>query len=158
VTDGVLCPKLLPETFETERAAAIAACREAADDIVEKARLRLLQQFFGDHPLGVDASGTPETLAAITTADLASLHQQLVVAGNLVVGISGTYDRQAALDFVEQRFGHLPKVPFAPQGLPAHAPKSVMKPSASKPSSVSPTRTAGLGLTSSPQPMSRKSC
>jgi zinc protease len=62
-------------------------------------------------------------LAAITTTDLASLHQQLVVAGNLVVGISGTYDRQAALDFVEQRFGHLPKVPFAPQGLPAHAPK-----------------------------------
>jgi len=123
VSDGVLYPKLHPETFETERAAAIAACREAADDIVEKARLRLLQQFFGDHPLGVDASGTPETLAALGPADLAALHQRLVVAGNLVVGISGTYDRQAALDFVEARFGQLPKVAFAPQGVPLHAPR-----------------------------------
>ena len=123
VTDGVLCPKLLPETFETERSAAIAACREAEDDIVEKARLRLLQQFFGDHPLGVDASGTPETLAAIATADLASLHQQLVVAGNLVVGISGSYDRQMALDFVKARFGHLPKVGFDTKGLTTHAPR-----------------------------------
>jgi zinc protease len=124
VTDGVLCPKLLPETFETERAAAIAACREAEDDIVEKARLRLLQQFFGDHPLGVDASGTPETLAAIHPSDLATLHQQLVMAGNLVVGISGSYDRQTALDFVEARFGHLPKLTFETKGLPTHAPRA----------------------------------
>ena len=127
VADGVLCPKLLPETFETERAAAIAACREAADDIVEKARLRLLQQFFGEHPLGVDAGGTPETLAAIAPADLAALHHRLVVAGNLVVGVSGSYDRQAALDFVHARFGQLPKVGFAPQNLPAHAPRTAAK-------------------------------
>jgi zinc protease len=123
VADGVLCPKLLPETFETERAAAIAACREAADDIVEKARLGLMKQFFGEHPLAVDACGTPETLAAIAPADLAALHQRLVVAGNLVVGVSGSYDRQAAMDLIEARFGHLPKVPFETCKLPAHAPR-----------------------------------
>ena len=40
-----------------------------------------------------------------------------------MVGISGSYDRQMALDFVEARFGHLPKVGFDTKGLPTHAPR-----------------------------------
>ncbi len=123
VADGVLCPKILPETFELERAATIAACREAADDIVEKARLRLMTQFYGSHPLGVDPCGTPETLAAITTDDLSTLHQHLVVSQNIVVGISGSYDRATAMEFVQHRFGQLPKLGFVSQTIPLYAPK-----------------------------------
>lgn len=120
VADGVLCPKFIPETFAVEQAAAISACREAEDEIVERSRLHLLKQFFQDHPLGVSLAGTPETLQKIKTTDLAELHQQLVVAGNLVVGISGDFDRLSALELVKQRFGILPKVPFTPKHLAKH--------------------------------------
>jgi zinc protease len=122
VANGVLFPKFIPETFATEQAAAISACREAEDEIVERSRLHLLKQFFQDHPLGVSLAGTPESLQRIKTTDLAELHQQLVVAGNLVVGISGDFDRQTALELVKQRFGMLPKVPFVAKQLPKHQP------------------------------------
>jgi zinc protease len=122
VANGVLFPKFIPETFATEQAAAISACREVEDEIVERSRLHLLKQFFQDHPLGVSLAGTPESLQRIKTTDLAELHQQLVVAGNLVVGISGDFDRQMALELVKQRFGMLPKVPFVAKQLPKHQP------------------------------------
>ena len=123
VADGVLCPRLVAETVEIERATQITACRQAEDDIVTKARLGLNRQFFGAHPLGVELIGTPETLLNIQAADLAALHQRLVVAGNLIVGISGAFDRQTALDFVHQRFGSLPKVGFGSQKIPQHQPR-----------------------------------
>ena len=65
VAAGVLAPQFRPETFATERAALISACREAEDDIVEKARLRLQRLSFGSHPLASDPCGTPETMSII---------------------------------------------------------------------------------------------
>ena len=123
VADGVLCPKFTLENFAQEQAAAISACREAEDEIVEKTRLHLMKQFFGEHPLGVSLAGTPETLQKIQPGDLAELHRRLVVAGNIVIGISGDFNRQAALELVKQRFGTLPKVNFTTQTLALHAPR-----------------------------------
>jgi zinc protease len=123
VADGILCPKFVPATVALERAAVITACKDAEDDIVEQARLRLLRQYFGEHPLGVDTLGTPETLARIQPADLGRAHQEWIVAGNLVVGISGAFDRSQALDLVQARFGSLPKVAFATRRLERHPPR-----------------------------------
>lgn len=122
VADGVLAPQLRPGTFVIEQAALISACREAEDDIVEKARLLLQRRYFGAHPLAVDACGTPETLARIEPTDLARLHRELVVADNVVVGVSGAFDHAMALDFVRRRFGTLPKASLARRTLPSHVP------------------------------------
>lgn len=127
VADGILEPKILPETFYLERATIITACRDAEDDIVEKARQRLMRQFFGAHPLAVDACGTPETLERIQPADLLDLHQSLVVADNLVVGICGAFDRAVVMDYVARRFGTLPKKKLTPRTLPKHVPISTGK-------------------------------
>jgi zinc protease len=127
VADGVLAPQFRPETFATERAALISACREAEDDIVEKARLRLQRQYFGAHPLAVDACGTPETLARIEPTDLAELHRKLVVADNVVVGVSGAFDRKSVLDFIHRRFGALPKAALTRRTLPLHVPASASR-------------------------------
>ncbi len=120
VADGVLCPSMIPETFALERAATINACREAEDDIVEKARLQLQRQFFGEHPLSVDPCGTPTTLERIKVSDLGELHKSLVVADNIVVGISGAFDRPVAMEFINRRFGSLPKVGLKRHSLPLH--------------------------------------
>lgn len=121
VKNGVLTPKLLNDAFESEKASAIAACKEAADDIVEKARLRLLKQFFANHPLSIDACGTPETLEKIQQSDILELHKRLVVSSNLIIGISGSFDRRKALDFVNKHFGVLPKVELKKQTLKLHS-------------------------------------
>ncbi|NDD71282.1 insulinase family protein, partial [bacterium] len=124
VKNGVLTPKLLSDAFESEKASSIAACKEAADDIVEKARLRLLKQFFGNHALSIDAGGTPETLEKLKQSDIIALHQKLVVSSNLVIGISGSFDRRTALDFVKKYFGVLPKIEFKQQTLKQHTIKT----------------------------------
>ena len=123
VKNGVLYPKLLPDCFTQEKAAALTGCRESLDDIVEKARVKLLEQFFGDHPLAVDPMGTPETLSALTVGDVAALHRRIVVPDNMVIGISGNFDRKVVMDFVNQHFAVLPKKLFHASVLPAHAPK-----------------------------------
>ncbi len=120
VKNGILTPKILGDAFESEKASAIAACKEAADDIVEKARLRLLKQFFGNHPLSIDACGTPETIEKLKQSDIFELHKKLVVSSNLIIGISGSFDRRVALDFVKKYFGILPKVEFKQETLKPH--------------------------------------
>ena len=122
VKNGVLYPKLSLETFKIEQSSAISACREAADDIVEKARLSLLKQFFGEHPLSIDVPGTPETLATIRVDDVVKLHQSLVVPENLVIGISGSFNRTEALQFVQEHFVKLPRTPFKVHQLIQHHP------------------------------------
>ena len=124
VKNGVLYPKLLPDCFIQERAAALTGCRESLDDIVEKARIKLLEQFFGDHPLSIDPMGTPETLAALSVSDIAALHKRIVVPDNMVIGISGNFDRKTVMDFVNKNFATLPKQIFDSSVLSQHKPKS----------------------------------
>jgi zinc protease len=84
-----------------------------------------LKQFFGNHPLSIDAGGTPETIEKIKQSDIIELHQKLVVSSNLIIGISGSFDRRVALDFVKKYFGSLPKVEFKQETLKQH----IIKPS-----------------------------
>jgi zinc protease len=51
----------------------------------------------------------------------------LVVADNLVVGISGAFDRQAAMDFIKERFGDLPKALLRRKGLAMHLPQAASR-------------------------------
>lgn len=122
VSDGLLRPDFDPEAFEQEKASQIASCKEAEDDIVEKARLALLRQFFGQHPLGVDTSGTPETLARIDLEGVRGLHAALTVPENLVLGFSGDFDVSRAMQLAQARFGGLSASSFKPRGFAPHAP------------------------------------
>ncbi|MFM2132169.1 MAG: hypothetical protein RL646_1372 [Verrucomicrobiota bacterium] len=122
VSDGMLSPGFTPESFEQERAAQIAACKEAEDDIVEKSRLALLKRFFGDHPLGTDPSGTPESLGRNSLEDVRALHRSLVSPSNLVLGFSGVVDFEEAMARAEERFGALPAAPFERKTFLRHSP------------------------------------
>ena len=55
-------------------------------------RKRLRRQFFGDHPLAIDAHGTVEDLQNLKAKDVASLHRQLMVAPNVVLSVSGDFN------------------------------------------------------------------
>lgn len=127
VKNGVLYPKLLPDCFTQECAAALTGCRESLDDIVEKARIKLLEQFFGNHPLSVDPMGTPETLAALSVSDIAALHRRIVVPENMVIGVSGSFNRKTVMDFINKHFSILPKEIFEVSVLAPHKPKQTAR-------------------------------
>lgn len=92
LADAVLRPKFAKDRLEIERSAALAALKESMDDVVTVGRRRLRREFFGAHPLAIDAGGDEAGLQAITAADLRAHHARLGVAGNAVLAVAGDFD------------------------------------------------------------------
>jgi len=92
LSDGALSPTFRKSTFAVERDAQLASLQEDADDVVTFAQKRLRSLFFGAHPFSIDAHGDEASLKALVPADLAALHRRLVVAGNVVLAVTGDFD------------------------------------------------------------------
>jgi zinc protease len=90
--DAALRPKFTGGSFTIERDAQVADLQQDADDIVTIGRKRLRKQFFGAHPLAVDANGSEEDFATMKPGDLARLYRQLMVAPNVVLSVAGDFE------------------------------------------------------------------
>jgi zinc protease len=90
--DAALTPAFTKDSFDIERDAQLAELAQDEDDVVSLGRRLLRQKFFGDHPLAVEANGTPESLRALSPKDLKSLHHQLFVGSNVVLAVAGDFD------------------------------------------------------------------
>jgi zinc protease len=108
LADAVFTPAFKPATLETEREGALAALREARDDVVTLGRKKLRERFFGGHPFAVESAGDEAGLQAVTPDDLRALHRRLAVAGNAVLAVSGDFD---ARRLVPKLKGLLAKLP-----------------------------------------------
>jgi zinc protease len=60
---------------------------------------------YGFHPYGLPQSGTPETLASISRADLVAFHQKYFVPNNAVLAIVGDVTAEEAFASVRRVFG-----------------------------------------------------
>lgn len=60
---------------------------------------------YGFHPYGLPNSGTPESLSAITRADLQAFHKAWFVPNNMILGIVGDVSSQEAFAAAERVFG-----------------------------------------------------
>ncbi len=89
--DALLTPAFKKESFETERAAALAALQQDRDDVVTYGRKLIRQKFFGGHPLAIDSHGDEAGLKKASPADLRALHKKLIVAGNVVFAVAGDF-------------------------------------------------------------------
>jgi len=92
LADAVLRPAFRAARLDLEREAALAALREAKDDVVTVGRKKLRQLFFGAHPLAVESGGDEAGLQATRPADLRALHRRLLTAGNTVLAVAGYFD------------------------------------------------------------------
>ncbi len=69
---------------------------------MDQAYLLCLDELFGDHPYSRLPQGSAETLAGITSEDLAARHRDRYVASNLVMVVSGSVPSVAAADRIEE--------------------------------------------------------
>ncbi len=109
---GLWRPDFVARTFAVERDSQLAELREEADEIVDYGLRALRRNFFKKHPLGVSATGTEETVAVLTVADVRRQHQKLAVGPNLVIAVSGRFDRAQAVDLLGPILEAAPKGPF----------------------------------------------
>ncbi len=64
---------------------------------------------YGFHPYGLPGSGTPESLASITRADLQEFHRRHFVPNNMVLAIVGDVTQKEAVAATERVFGGWPR-------------------------------------------------
>lgn len=95
--EALLEPSFNKKQFQTEREAQIAAIREELDDITSHGVRYLRELFFGDHPYRDDALGRIETLEKLNLAKLIDHYKSLLSPSNIVVSVSGEFDRNSFL-------------------------------------------------------------
>lgn len=64
---------------------------------------------YGFHPYGLPDSGTPETLAKITRADLQAYHRRHFVPNNMILAVVGDVTGEEAFAAAERVFGPWPR-------------------------------------------------
>lgn len=116
IEEALLHPSFDDETFEIEKESHIAGIKENLDDIVTAGRHELRKLFFGAHPFGVSGSGNLQTVESITLDEVKRFWSQIVVGGNVTIGVSGQFD---AADLKAKLEALLSKL--APAALPRRA-------------------------------------
>ena len=102
-------PAFPEDEFEKERRFALEELQALYDDPFQHAALELRRDVYGNHPHGLPLSGTPESLATLTVADLADHHARTWVTRNLHVVVSGDVDRDALAARLEHALADLPR-------------------------------------------------
>lgn len=96
------------EPVERIRQQLIVRAQRNAVDPDAIAWSTLMATLYPDHPYGRQRNGTPETLAAIETADLASFAAERLARDNLYIGVAGDITPEELGVLLDSTFGALP--------------------------------------------------
>lgn len=121
--EALIAPEMLQKQFEIERDTQMASIREELDEVVDYGMKKLRKHFFGKHPYAIDAYGELETLEKLTLEDTQKLKDKLVVGKNIVVGVSGDFERDEVLESLSKWLKNIP----SGEELPIHPPLKEIK-------------------------------
>jgi predicted Zn-dependent peptidase len=102
LTDLVRSPLLRQADLELERNVVLeelSGVRDTPDDFVSELWSETL---WPEHPYGYSILGTPESVAALGTADLRAVHEGGYHPGNTVIAVAGNVEHARVLDSLEQ--------------------------------------------------------
>ncbi|CAA7074042.1 insulinase family protein [Lentimonas sp. CC4] len=122
LSDALTCPVFEEATFRTELEAQIANLKEEDDEILDYGFRKLRERFFGEHPFAIASDGRLADLEQLTREDVVAHFERLVTAPNIVLSVSGDFDRS----HLEPRLKSLlesgvPTTPFAVDETAAYA-------------------------------------
>ena len=123
----ILSDVLLNATFPEgevalEKDSQLASIKAEDDQITTTARNLLKPRLYGNHPYALRATGSPESVAKLTTADLKAYRDRLVVGKNGVLSIFGAVNPETALALAKEDFGSLPSGEIALAHPPVSSP------------------------------------
>ncbi|TAL11809.1 MAG: insulinase family protein [Nitrospirae bacterium] len=116
--DMLRAPAFEPAKVELARRQALEAIRRRPDNPAGIAAREFRKLLFGaDHPLGRES--TTDTVSRITRDDLAAFHRQFFVPNQLMLGVTGDFEKPAMLEALRKAFGDWTPQPVALPALPA---------------------------------------
>ena len=113
LSEALTTPVFDPATFETEREAQVSGLKEDDDEILDYGLRKLRERFFDQHPLAVGSDGRIEDLEALTVEDLATHYRKLVKASNIVLAVTGDFEREVIIERLRPLLeAQIPTQPF----------------------------------------------
>jgi zinc protease len=113
-TDVLAHPAFPEPSFQRVSLGAQVGLREQLQSPGAQTDLLFYRSLYPGHPYGSPPQGTPESLAALTTADLHAFHQRYYVARNMVIALVGDISNAQARSIAEQVSNALPEGQPAP--------------------------------------------
>jgi zinc protease len=141
-------PRFDSEDVERVRRQVLTALAREAEEPNGIAARIWNRAAFPDHPYGRGSRGSPESLSALTVADLKEWRAERLFRAGLLIGVAGDITPDALGKLLDQAFGGLPKgvpPPALPLAVPA-SPGQVMLVDKNLPQSVMLFGHGGLPL------------
>jgi predicted Zn-dependent peptidase len=108
LTDMLLNPLLDPEELEREKGVIVEEINMYRDNPRAQVGNLLEEIMWQGDPLGRDIAGTPEVVKKFSTKMFASYMKRNYQPGNIILGISGKYDRAALNRLITKYWSKLP--------------------------------------------------
>ncbi len=105
--ETILAPALLDDAIGREKASQLAALEEALQDPLHLGFRSLRETIFARAGYGLDALGTPASLASLERQDLVDHHARHFTGANTTLTVAGDFDPAVVLALVTEKFSKL---------------------------------------------------
>ncbi|MBI4495120.1 MAG: insulinase family protein [Chloroflexi bacterium] len=112
LVDNLLHSKLEPEEIEKERAVITEELGMVEDSPGDLVNVLIDEILWPDQPLGRDAGGTKESVAAITRQDIVSYMGRHYVPENTILAVAGNVTHERVVESARQLLGDWSRAPF----------------------------------------------
>jgi predicted Zn-dependent peptidase len=99
----MMYPRLQESDFETEKEVIVNEIARSEDQPYNLAVRRLVQTYFGEHPLGHDVLGTRESIRNMHIEQMREYWKRRYAANNLILAVAGNLNWEHLVQLAEQR-------------------------------------------------------
>ncbi len=99
---SMMHPRLDEQDFTREKEVIVNEIARAEDQPYNLVYRRMMQAYFGDHPLGHDVLGTRESIREMRREQMYEYWERRYAANNLIFAIAGSFDWSEVVDLAEQ--------------------------------------------------------
>jgi predicted Zn-dependent peptidase len=98
----MMYPRLAESDFETEKEVIVNEIARSEDQPYNITYRRMMQTYFGDHPLGHDVLGSRESIRGMHVEQMREYWRRRYAANNLILSVAGNFDWQHIVELAEQ--------------------------------------------------------
>ena len=98
----MMYPRLAESDFETEKEVIVNEIARSEDQPYNIAYRRMMQTYFGEHPLGHDVLGSRESIRSMHIEQMRNYWQSRYAANNLILSVAGNFDWEHIVQLAEQ--------------------------------------------------------
>ncbi len=110
LSEAINKPLFKPEEIEKIKKQIIASIKIDQSDIQTQASEKFNQTFFKKSKLSRNIKGTINSIKKISRKDIFDMHKMNFTKDNLVIGLAGDIDSNAAKKYIDYVFGELPQL------------------------------------------------